>query len=340
MTGSTQTRRTWSDPSDRRSRHRRVDSGAGFYLAFVSPDGRHFLLYTRPVGKPGEIRVGSVDSQETRLVTQAYSRALYAGSGHLLYVREGDLVAQNFDLRTMSVSGTPTVVAQDVLYFRDLGQADFSLSRTGILAYQSGATASRLVWFRRDGTDAGQLGEPADYYFLNLSSDGEKVAVDVMDRRSGTTDLRVFDLARGGQSRRDVGPTMDRRPSCHHMGTRWRFVGEGGAARARSGSRTQAGESWWTLQPCSSSPTGHRPGGKPSSTGQHAGTGEDGWPSQPTDAHASSSDPADDMDGRVGRRPLAGTRRTNRAERGLCPPHGSGDRWQIPPSGGVSPDAA
>ena len=159
----------------------------GFFYWWPSflPDGRHFLFYTRPVGKPGEIRVGSVDSQETRLVTQAYSRALYAGSGHLLYVREGDLVAQNFDLRTMSVSGTPTVVAEDVLYVRDFGQADFSVSRTGTLAYQSGSTTSRLAWYRRDGTDAGQLGEAADYFFMNLSSDGKKVAVDVLDRRSG-----------------------------------------------------------------------------------------------------------------------------------------------------------
>ena len=164
------------------------------------PDGRHFLVYTLPVGKPGEIHVGSLDSQETRLVTQAYSRALYSESGHLLFVREGDLVAQTFDLQTLSVSGAPTVVADNLLYFRDLGQADFSVSRAGILAYQSGNTASRLVWYRRDGTEAAQLGEPADYFFLNLSSDQQNAAVDVMDRRRGTNDVRVFDLAREGQS--------------------------------------------------------------------------------------------------------------------------------------------
>ena len=210
-------------------------SASFYWWPSFLPDGRHFLVYTLPVGKPGEIRVGSLDSQETRLVTQAYSRALYAESGHLLFVREGDLVAQNFDLRTMSVSGTPTVVAQDVLYFRDLGQADFSVSRTGILAYQSGATASRLVWYRRDGTEAGQLGEPADYFFLNLSSDGEKVAVDVMDRRGGTTDLRVFDLARGGQAAAVTSDaTMDWTPVLSPDGDQVAFASarRGRAARA------------------------------------------------------------------------------------------------------------
>lgn len=194
------------------------------------PDGKHFLVYSFPPGKPGEIRVGSVDSKETRLVTQAYSRAVYSESGHLLFVREGNLIAQNFDLGTQSLTGSPTVVAQDLLYFRDLGQADFSVSRTGVLAYQAGATASRLLWYRRDGTEAGQLGDPADYFFLHLSRSGQRVAVDVMDRHAGTTDIRVFDLARGGQpSAVTSDPTIDWTPVFSPDGEQVAF------ASARSG---------------------------------------------------------------------------------------------------------
>jgi eukaryotic-like serine/threonine-protein kinase len=176
------------------------------------PDGRHFLVFTGSMDSR-EIRVGFLDSQETTLVTKAYSRGICTESGHLLFVRDGDLLAQAFDLRTLTLTGSPAVVADNVLYFRDLGQADFSVSRTGVLAYQAGGTSSRLVWYRRDGTDAGQLGDTADYFFLNLSKDGAKVAVDVMDRRSGTTDLRVFDLARGGQSTALTSdPTIDWTP--------------------------------------------------------------------------------------------------------------------------------
>ena len=135
--------------------------------------------------------------------------------------------------------------------FRDLGQADFSVSRTGILAYQSGGTASRLVWFRRDGTDAGQLGEPADYFFLNLSSDGQKVAVDVLDRRGGTTDLRVFDLARGGQSAAVTSDqTVDWAPVLSPDGDQVAFVSarRGAPHVHASGSRTQGeATSWWAL---------------------------------------------------------------------------------------------
>jgi hypothetical protein len=77
------------------------------------------------INAPGEIRVGSLDSKETQLVREGDSRALYASTGHLLFVREGALLAQKFDLASKRVSGQPQAIGSDLLYFRDLGQADF-----------------------------------------------------------------------------------------------------------------------------------------------------------------------------------------------------------------------
>jgi eukaryotic-like serine/threonine-protein kinase len=314
------------------------------------PDGRHFLVYTLPVGKPGEIHVGSLDSRETRLVTQAYSRALYSESGHLLFVREGDLVAQTFDLRTLSVSGAPTTVAENVLYFRDLGQADFSVSRTGILAYQSGGTASRLVWYRRDGTDAGQLGEPADYFFLNLSSDGQKVTVDVMDRRGGTTDLRVFDLARGGQSAAVTSDQIiDWAPVLSPDGDQVAFASaRRGAPHVHVKRITDPGRGDEMVGPSAtvqfvtdwaSTPEGQLIVYQD----RTLGTGEDvmaitvdGTRTRRVLVQTS----ADDMDGRVsadGRWLAYTSNETGRIEVYIQPLGGSGDRWQVSSGGGVSP---
>jgi Tol biopolymer transport system component len=170
----------------------------GYWPSFL-PDGRNFLYYALNVGAPSEVRVGSLDSSDTYLVTQANSRAVYAEPGYLLFAREGTLMAQTFDLQTRRTAGEPTAVAEDLLYFRDLGQSDFSVSTNGTLAYQAGDTSSRLAWYRRDGTEAGQLGDPAHFAFPRLSPDGEKVAVDILDRRSGTTDIALFDLTRGGK---------------------------------------------------------------------------------------------------------------------------------------------
>jgi Tol biopolymer transport system component len=175
------------------------------------PDGRHFLFYA--LHHQGEVRVGSLDSSESKVVLQGYSRAIHADPGFLLFVREGTLMAQPFDRSSLSVTGSPMPVAEGLLYFRNLGQADFSVSTNGVLAYQAGNTESRLVWFRRDGSEDSQIGEPGDYGFTALSLDETLVATDVMDRRAGTTDIQVFDLARGGKpSSVTLDPAIDWTP--------------------------------------------------------------------------------------------------------------------------------
>ena len=173
------------------------DTISFFWPSFL-PDGRHFIVSAVRADGIREIRIGSVDQKDTVPVLRAYSRAIYAEPGYLLYVREGSLVAQQFDVETLRIVGGEQVVVDRVLYFRDLGQADFSVSRTGVLAYQGGATASRLVWYRRDGTEDQQLAYPDDYFFIRLSPDNRKLAVSVMERRSGTTDIRLIDLDRDG----------------------------------------------------------------------------------------------------------------------------------------------
>ena len=171
------------------------------------------MFYALHINKQPEVRVGSLDSSESKVVLQGYSRAMHADPGFLLFVREGTLMAQPFDLSTLSVTGSPMPLAEDLLYFRDLGQADFSVSTNGVLAYQAGNTQSRLVWFRRNGSEETQIGEPGDYGFTALSPDETLVATDVMDRRAGTTDIQVFDLARGGKpSSVTLDPTIDWTP--------------------------------------------------------------------------------------------------------------------------------
>ena len=161
--------------------------------------GAGFSIFSFKPGEPSEVRIGSLDSSETHAVLQADSRAVYAEPGYLLFARESTLMAQAFDLRTSRTAGDEIAVAEDLLYFRSLGHSEVSVSRNGVLAYQAGATPSRLVWYRRDGTEIGQVGDAGHFGFLRLSPDGEKVAVDILDRRAGTTDIALFDLQRGAK---------------------------------------------------------------------------------------------------------------------------------------------
>ena len=81
------------------------------------------------MGKPSEVRVGSLDWPETKSVLPLFSRALDAETGHLLFVREGTLMAQAFSLDTFSTSGSAMPVAEDLLGTSGISASPISRSR-------------------------------------------------------------------------------------------------------------------------------------------------------------------------------------------------------------------
>ncbi|HSS45480.1 MAG TPA: protein kinase, partial [Thermoanaerobaculia bacterium] len=69
---------------------------------FFLPDGRHFLYFAMgafygPKAVSNGIYVGSLDSQERRLLLRADSNVAYAPPGYLLFLRERTLMAQPFN---------------------------------------------------------------------------------------------------------------------------------------------------------------------------------------------------------------------------------------------------
>jgi Tol biopolymer transport system component len=178
------------------------------------PDGRHFLYLVRHsgagAGENPEIRVGALDAKESRVVVQVASNAVYA-SGYLLYVRQGALVAQRFDLGRLEVGGESTVVAPDVLMDERFSRGAFTASDTGILAYQTGtgSTTSVLRWMDREGRILGVVGDSAEYFNggnLEISPDGSRASVSIVDLRTGISDIWIIDLASGTRSRFTAGP--------------------------------------------------------------------------------------------------------------------------------------
>jgi serine/threonine protein kinase len=186
-----------------------------YFWPHFLPDGRHFLLLSIVVGTPSEpeskerenqILIGSLDSKETKSLLQADSRAVYAPPGYLLYVREGILLAHPFDADKLTLTGEPFKVAESLLCFKPIGLADFSVSANGVLAYAAATSSSTLVWYNRDGAQVGTVGAAADYNFPRLSPDGGQLAVSIREQRTGTTDVWLFDLATGIQSRFTFDP--------------------------------------------------------------------------------------------------------------------------------------
>jgi serine/threonine protein kinase len=178
------------------------------------PDGRHFLYLVRHGsgagrGRDPEIRVGSLSSRDSKLVLNVASNVVYA-SGHLLYVREGALVAQEFDLDRLAVKGEPVTLVPDVLMDERFSRGVFSTSGNGVLVYQTGKgqTLTALRWLDRNGAILGTVGQPA--LFFNggdpeISPDGKRATASIVDLRTGQTDIWMIDLATGTRRRFTTG---------------------------------------------------------------------------------------------------------------------------------------
>jgi len=136
--------------------------------------------------------------------------ALYA-SGHLLFVRAGNLFAQAFDDRALQTSGDPVRIGDHVGYWSaSFGYAAVTVSPAGVLAHgpSVGLTTS-LRWHDRSGASTGPPTAPAQYSSPRLSPDQTSVVVARTDAATPQPDLWVLGLARGTTLRLTSDPAAD-----------------------------------------------------------------------------------------------------------------------------------
>jgi Tol biopolymer transport system component len=203
---------------------------AGSELAtptFLS-DGRRFLyLAARNDQTTFEVCLGSVAGGEHRCVPGPMSPVRFAPSGHLVFVRDGILQAQRFDVGRLQFGGEAIRLADTAIDLENWYQAPpFSLSPDGVLAFYPRPPA-RYAWFDRSGRQLDVLpitgGTPA------VSPDGLHVVAARRDPRTLTTDLWLFDRARGTETRFTLTPTTEVQPTFSRDGAHvvYSVLGEG-----------------------------------------------------------------------------------------------------------------
>jgi Tol biopolymer transport system component len=132
-------------------------------------------------------------------------------------------MAQPFDSAHLTLKGQAVPLAEQVQIEQPGSPlAAFTISATGVLAFQAGRSAggSRFVWFDRAGKRIGTLGEPARYGSeVNLSPDGKRAAVAIAD--SGTArDVWIFDVGRGVPTKFTFDAADDHEPIWSPDGSR------------------------------------------------------------------------------------------------------------------------
>jgi Tol biopolymer transport system component len=195
----------------------RPDAEAGEndqWLPWFLPDGRHFL-YAKGDYRRSQltIRIGSLASpEENRVLQDADSSAVYA-QGHLLFLRGTTLMARSFDAKRLEFTGEAVPVAERVRVLGNrAGGESFSVSSTGLLVYAGGAVEDdlRLTWFDRTGKRLRVIGDPGNLGRMDLSPDGNTVAVAITDR--GNTDIATCDALRGLCTKLTTSPALDDSP--------------------------------------------------------------------------------------------------------------------------------
>ena len=181
---------------------------------YFLPDGHHFL-YTGSVGaccpatKAGRIKIGALDTQDAVTLLETDSSSVH-GSGHVLFTREGTLMAQPFDLGSHRLTGDAFPVAERVAG-EGSRYGSFSVSEIGVLVYVHGPVtgSSQLTWLDRTGKRLGTLGDPATYMSVALSPDERRVAVGVMGGTPRNADIWTIDVGRGISSRLTFDPANE-----------------------------------------------------------------------------------------------------------------------------------
>lgn len=167
------------------------------------PDGRHFLFFIH--SDKDDVRgtyLGEVGSAAHALVSRGDSAALYA-NGHLIYLRDGGIVAQGLDVEHGRLQGDVLHIGDRVSYDRTYGVANFSVSTSGVLVYLAGNwKRNQLAWYDEAGRDLGAVSVPMpSVSSIALSPDGRLVAIQRWDPENQASAIWIGDLSRGGWSR-------------------------------------------------------------------------------------------------------------------------------------------
>ena len=174
----------------------RVASTGGEVEIVVTPEGGRQIWYPQilPGGQAalftasalapdsGDVLAVDLETGEVRTVQTDAVAGYYAPSGHLVFLRGGDLWATVFDLDTHTVTGPPVRVESGIRV-EGGGAVQFALSEDGSLVYLAGSGAGvalgQLVWVDQSGAETVLDAPVRPYRSPQVSPDGTRVAVEI-----------------------------------------------------------------------------------------------------------------------------------------------------------------
>jgi eukaryotic-like serine/threonine-protein kinase len=192
----------------------------------VLPDGSIVFSANRSANwSDSQLVVQPAGGGARRTILEGGTSPRYVHSGHLTFVRNGELLVVAFDARALRIVGQPRQIGQSISMNEFDGRAQVAIAASGTIAYvvsPPGSVARSLVWVSRDGTTQPLPVEPRAYEHPRISPDGRRVALAV---REDNTDVWVIDVDRKTLSRFTFDPGEDESPVWTPDGKRLTYAG-------------------------------------------------------------------------------------------------------------------
>jgi hypothetical protein len=168
-----------------------MDEGGGeARLAWptILPGDRAILFASSAIGGDWHIESLDLATGARHTVMERGTLPLYAPSGHLLFYRDGELLAAPFDVETQRVTGATVRILENLpTSASNIPMVD--VSAAGTLIYAPITAAARLVWVSRQGVEQPLLDTPRIYQNPRLDPRGRWALVQAGE-------LWLHDLAR------------------------------------------------------------------------------------------------------------------------------------------------
>ena len=157
----------------------KLETGQNDHRApFILPDGKHFIYYARGTPQVRGVHVARLDGTETKRLLDADGAAVYTRSGHLLFPRQGELLAQAFDATRLLLEGDAFRVVDSVSAIQRIASPRSPRQRPGDCVRHGQIRRTQFTWFDRSGRRLETLGTPDQRGLANpsRSPDGTRIA--------------------------------------------------------------------------------------------------------------------------------------------------------------------
>ncbi len=182
----------------------------GHRLPFWLPNGKAvlFTITRNDWDRQPCLALLRPDKGDWRVLLEDAADARYVPTGHLVFLRQGTLMAVRFDPAKLERIGQPVELVENVMqaftgarYYGHTGAGQFGISDTGTLIYAAGGIVpdpkKSLVWVDQRGEE--RLATASELSLSvggpRLSPDGQRIAYMAFER------VWVYDLGRGTNDR-------------------------------------------------------------------------------------------------------------------------------------------